>query len=518
VTAGKLDVDAAAGAGNDGATKSEATELQRRFDVDAAAGAGNDASEGERAVATRSVASEGERAVATRSDASEGERAVATRSVASEGERETQWEPSWLISIGRETWVYERPRYDSARLGYLRFGSKVQRDARPAGTSSCAGGWYRVAPEGYVCNNGRTATTDGFHPLAKISVPGPVREEPLPYRYALARKGVPVFLRDLPGLSDDGSVVTAGQTRDAAVGELPSIPAWFRQSLEIHGYPRPSDGSGQVVGLPNSGVAFAQRYAYKSGTFGLTPSMELVDQRVFERVEPSRFVGLRLDERTVLPVAFVKSKAGFLYRARGDGEQPRPLRSVAFRQAIPVVAAVNVSREEPWIRTVDGDYLRRDQVTIVSSPESLPSWVNEGRIWLDVSIETQTLVAYEGKVAKYVTLVSTGVDKLSDPKTSKATKQGVFSIVSKHVTITMDGQDEDHAYEMREVPWVQYFSEGYALHAAYWHDAFGQPKSHGCVNLSPLDARFLFHFTNPGVPVGWHGRTVRKDAATVYVH
>ncbi|MGC4065470.1 MAG: L,D-transpeptidase [Polyangiaceae bacterium] len=94
----------------------------------------------------------------------------------------------------------------------------------------------------------------------------------------------------------------------------------------------------------------------------------------------------------------------------------------------------------------------------------------------------------------------------------------MFRIVSKHLTATMAGEDEDHAYEMREVPWVQYFSEGYALHAAYWHDGFGKPRSHGCVNLSPRDARFLFHFTNPGVPLGWHGRTLSDERAIVYVH
>jgi lipoprotein-anchoring transpeptidase ErfK/SrfK len=82
----------------------------------------------------------------------------------------------------------------------------------------------------------------------------------------------------------------------------------------------------------------------------------------------------------------------------------------------------------------------------------------------------------------------------------------------------MNGEDPDGAYEMREVPWVQYFSEGYALHGAYWHDAFGQPRSHGCINLSPKDARWLFHFTNPGLPQQWHGSIPVEPSATVFVH
>jgi hypothetical protein len=54
------------------------------------------------------------------------------------------------------------------------------------------------------------------------------------------------------------------------------------------------------------------------------------------------------------------------------------------------------------------------------------------------------------------------------------------------------------------VPWVEYFEGGYALHAAYWHDDFGRPRSHGCVNLSPIDARRIFFWTDPPLPDAWH--------------
>ena len=49
------------------------------------------------------------------------------------------------------------------------------------------------------------------------------------------------------------------------------------------------------------------------------------------------------------------------------------------------------------------------------------------------------------------------------------------------------------------------FHGHHALHGAYWHDKFGRPKSHGCINLSPEDARRLFFCTEPAVPPGWHG-------------
>ncbi len=66
-------------------------------------------------------------------------------------------------------------------------------------------------------------------------------------------------------------------------------------------------------------------------------------------------------------------------------------------------------------------------------------------------------------------------------------------------------------FELRDVPWIQYFASGYALHGAYWHDVFGIPRSHGCINLAPIDARYVFMWTDPPVPSGWHGINIGSD-------
>jgi hypothetical protein len=58
-----------------------------------------------------------------------------------------------------------------------------------------------------------------------------------------------------------------------------------------------------------------------------------------------------------------------------------------------------------------------------------------------------------------------------------------------------------------------YFQGSYALHGAFWHDAFGNMRSHGCVNLSPEDARTLFAWADPQLPPGWHG-VFSKDENT----
>jgi lipoprotein-anchoring transpeptidase ErfK/SrfK len=81
----------------------------------------------------------------------------------------------------------------------------------------------------------------------------------------------------------------------------------------------------------------------------------------------------------------------------------------------------------------------------------------------------------------------------------------------------MSGNAADDEYDLRDVPYVQFFKDGYAFHAAFWHDTFGQPRSHGCVNLSPPDARHLFSITDPPVPLRWHS-ALSTEGTLVYIH
>jgi len=85
----------------------------------------------------------------------------------------------------------------------------------------------------------------------------------------------------------------------------------------------------------------------------------------------------------------------------------------------------------------------------------------------------------------------------------------------------MDGDvATDGPYSIEDVPWVMYFQGSYALHGAFWHNLFGSPRSHGCVNLSPLDARQLFFWVDPTLPKGWHGvfQTTGHPGTRVVIH
>ncbi len=147
--------------------------------------------------------------------------------------------------------------------------------------------------------------------------------------------------------------------------------------------------------------------------------------------------------------------------------------------------------------TTEGEWLADGDLVIADVHDDPVGFAAEGRRWIDVSIRKQLLVAWQGRRAAYATLVSTGISGMADPETTHATVRGVFYIHAKHVSSTMGGDEATDSYELHDVPYIQYFHEGYALHGAFWHDDFGRPRSHGCINLAPTDAAWLFEWTDP---------------------
>ena len=113
--------------------------------------------------------------------------------------------------------------------------------------------------------------------------------------------------------------------------------------------------------------------------------------------------------------------------------------------------------------------------------------------WIEIDISNQYLFAWKGNNQIFTTIISTG--KLETP-----THPGIYTIQRKYLTDRMRGEN----YDIADVPHVLYFDRGYALHGAYWHDNFGTPVSHGCVNLSLNDAQWLFNWTTIGTPVVIH--------------
>jgi lipoprotein-anchoring transpeptidase ErfK/SrfK len=171
--------------------------------------------------------------------------------------------------------------------------------------------------------------------------------------------------------------------------------------------------------------------------------------------------------------------------------------------------------------TVDGTWLRDRDITW-TEPGKPPADLAPNEKWIDVNLTTGTLVAFEGARAVFATLVSTGKKSTIKEKDHR-TPTGTWRVREKHVAATMDGDGAaagDLPYSIEDVPYIQYFFESYALHAAFWHDNFGRQQSHGCVNLAPLDAKRLFFWSDPPLPSGWHGvqSTAEHPGSRVVVH
>jgi lipoprotein-anchoring transpeptidase ErfK/SrfK len=116
---------------------------------------------------------------------------------------------------------------------------------------------------------------------------------------------------------------------------------------------------------------------------------------------------------------------------------------------------------------------------------------------VDVNLSTQTLTAYEGDEAVMTSRVSSGT-------WDHPTVTGQFRIYVRFRSQTMDGRRLGYDYYLENVPYVMYFYEDYALHGTYWHNNFGTPMSHGCVNMKTPDAGWLFEWTGIGTLVNVH--------------
>ncbi|HEX5099706.1 MAG TPA: L,D-transpeptidase family protein, partial [Polyangiaceae bacterium] len=408
--------------------------------------------------------------------------------------------------------VYSEPSRRAAKVGYLRLGARILRSPTPSGYDGCPQGWYSVTPYGFVCA-GNAASKDVKQPLAELARTRPDRTAPLPYVYGRSKPVPPPLYTALP-LKADMLALEGAEPRNAAgfldlsVRDTPELIAGGRALPTPFGYAR-AEAPAPVRALPNSGFALLDVLEHEGRRFGMTTDLELVPLDRLTRVEPSAFHGIALDDEVGLPLVFVRARHAALYA--GSAERGlRQVRALEYREAVPVSGRRVKIDGLYYLETRCGEFLRDAELVKILAPHAPPPGVREGRTWVHVSILDQTLVAYVGARPVYATLVSTGAGGMGDPLTTHATPRGDFLIHTKHVTATMNGDELGDEFDLRDVPYVEFFTQGYAFHAAYWHDAFGTARSHGCVNLSPRDARWLFHFTEPAVPQGWHGAFSRE--------
>lgn len=126
-----------------------------------------------------------------------------------------------------------------------------------------------------------------------------------------------------------------------------------------------------------------------------------------------------------------------------------------------------------------------------------PININTAEKWVDVDLSSQTLVAYEGLTPVFETLISSGLP-------AYPTVTGQFRVWLRYEAQTMDGSRLGYDYYLENVPYVMYFYQDYALHGTFWHNNFGHPMSHGCVNMATPDAEWMFNWSALGTLVNVH--------------
>jgi lipoprotein-anchoring transpeptidase ErfK/SrfK len=461
--------------------------------------------------------------------------------------------------------IYLKPDRRSPKVGYLRAGGTVVRGEKPVAFDDCAGGYFRVLPGGYVCASDE-ATTDLKHPIVRALTRRPDLGKPMPYPYAFVRAIAPNYyrvptkkeqlqyemklkehLRSHKRLHEKWDALTVGandvplDAKGNAAAEPPREPSerkdneifggngddsipWFfqggRHIPNISSYKVPDYAVITNRVARHAGIALIGSFMGEDRRFSMTTDARLVPASKLKPALGSTFHGVDTAEgKWHLPIGFVRKEGTDKYDV--SARSLKKVGPIDFHIAVQLTGKSTKVGETRLVEAEDGTWLKDEDLAIASKPSELPSFAASTPKWIDVSIIGQTMVLYEGTKPVYVAAVSTGRDGLGDPKTTFSTVRGTFHIREKHVTTTMDSHEVDNKFELRDVPWVEYFEKGYAIHAAPWHDNYGSPRSHGCINMSPIDARRVFMWTDPPLPVDWHAVYASEttgEGTVVHVH
>jgi len=340
--------------------------------------------------------------------------------------------------------------------------------------SGCRQPWVRIGDEAWVC--GDRVQPSGEAPNS-ASVLADQRSGPLPWDYVFtAANGIRAYRSVDAALRGDN---------DDATSESWEANWGMAVQLEL------LSGNARVLRTRNG--FFLQRGAVYRAT-------------------PSTFAGgtfetLEGDEPGI-PFGWIAVGGTFVYP---EAHEARAVSRLPRLSRVRVYALRPGERGKTFARIGPGQWVRADHVRWIA-PAPPPETANlaASEHWIDVDLTSQTLIAYEGVRPVYATMVSTG-DRL-------ATQPGLFHVWGKYLAHTMDNTESTGVrghYRLGDVPWVQFFDRDRGFHAVYWHDEFGVPRSHGCVNMAPRDAEFLFHFTNHALPEGWISRMIPAGAGTL---
>jgi L,D-transpeptidase-like protein len=435
------------------------------------------------------------------------------------------------VGLSYPAWVYPRPGRGQEPIGVVRPGTSIalrSDKTRPGG--ACAGGWVEAGAGGFLCNN-ETISLDANHPMAAAPIAALVRpsgEGVLPYRYAFSR-GAPMYGR-LPTEAEQEKVEGPAGRRprarkpeggfgghdelavEDAIEAEGEAPAWLAGGEPL---PTPKGPAPLVRKWVPDGSAIAFTRAFKAGgrTWLVSSDLSLVPADRVLAYRVSGFRGVKLEGELRLPIAWARRTARPFYKREAGGWVPTGER-LAARASVALTGERVEGARGAFLKVAgEGEAYVAEGDVAVARPRKPPAGVGEAEKWIDVRLREGTLVAYEGARPVFATLVSGGAGGAGAPGDSNrelvrksATPVGSYRVSWKVWSARMTPETgEPRRFWLAEVPYTLYFRPPFAIHTAYWHEGFGEPKSAGCVNVSPADGKFLFGWADPPLPEGFQG-------------
>ena len=366
--------------------------------------------------------------------------------------------------------VRREPVKNSDLLGYLRGGSTVARAQKPISRENCEEGWYPVRPKGFVCLE-EGATLDMQHPTLEIMAIAPELGEPLPYTYARNQRDTNLYKVSNPDAREVNTVRPLTSKSGAAI----------------------------IGSFSASGPDF------ETEQLAMMTTGQFLRTKDLEQAKFSQFHGLELEGDIKLPAGFVV-KRGVAAWDIDKLQRLKRKRELSYHDVLNLTGSTRKIHGNKVWETVDGEWVRHRDVSVVRKRSQLPEFVHASRRWIDVSVIMGTAVAYIGSEPVYATLVSVGKDRIGEGLENPAiTKRGEFPVVAKAITaVGSDPKNFANRVELHDVPWALELASEQLLHGAYWHNRFGIEHGPGNLQFAPKDARWLWGFATPKVPEGWH--------------
>jgi hypothetical protein len=367
------------------------------------------------------------------------------------------------LEMRRTVAVRLEPGDDAKRIGTVAIDTRVAY-TRTAHGKGCEKNWIEILPKGWVCGDHAVPSTK------------------------------PPYGDEVPHL-DRGEIVPGTYGKVTVASSM--IYTLDKKKKKDKDAPRVMLEDKPVIGSVNVRKYDELEVDGKTYWKIAQKDNEYVLKSAITKHVPSMFAGARLADDTGwgVPFGFVWPRGGGLEsytfaKSGGIGVN----RQLAARTPVPVM---ETSADGKWLRIGDGEWMAAADVKQFV-PKPPPEHLMPNERWIDVDLDAQVLVAYEGTLPVYATLVSSGAK-------DTPTETGVYRMWLKESEADMKGLNGEDPYSVATVPWTQFFSpeKGLALHTAYWHDQFGHQRSHGCVNLAPRDARWLYFWSDPQVPPGW---------------